>query len=370
MKEVTVKSPGKLLISGEWGVLESGNHALVAAVNKFVSVAITENSEKVIKINSANLDNDWWRLEHKNAYSIDKSAKQNVRDYYTLGVNTINLFFKLFPTSNPSISIYSSSEDVSINFEGKNYKLGLGSSAAYAVALTKALVSYFEKSLSAIQIFKLAILAHYFTFGKVGSGFDVAVAVYGGFIDYQTFDKEFILNMTGNEISQIPDIGKLISIEWPGLLIRKLSIKRIPKLLVGWTGQAASTSALVKMVYKWKEKSPLDYEQIISKIGGISKQAIDALESGDLDQFIELLKLNSEVLSELSIKSNVPIETDLLKFMRKSVVNLDNVAAKLSGAGGGDIGIAISDDADVLIELQDKWVKKGIIIIPLEFNTL
>ena len=48
-------APGKLMISGEWAVLDVGNPCIVAAVNKRVHCEITEGSDIFIEVKNLGL---------------------------------------------------------------------------------------------------------------------------------------------------------------------------------------------------------------------------------------------------------------------------------------------------------------------------
>src|SRR5699024_8097262 len=64
------------------------------------------------------------------------------------------------------------------------YKLGLGSSAAVAAALTQALTVAAGVSLTREALATLAIAAHRSAQNGTGSGGDVAASIFGGVISY------------------------------------------------------------------------------------------------------------------------------------------------------------------------------------------
>src|SRR3989338_1291252 len=114
-------------------------------------------------------------------------------------------------------------------------KFGLGSSSAVTVATVVALSKLYEIKISKKEIFDLGYKVIY-TIQKVGSGFDVATAIYGGTIYF----------VTG---------GKVIK----PLLVKDLS------LVIGYSGIKADTSTLVKNLKP-------DFK-IFDKIGKIVEEA-------------------------------------------------------------------------------------------------
>ena len=75
-------------------------------------------------------------------------------------------------------------------------KTGLGSSAALITALTAALLNFYtDADISSDEgshiVHNLAQVAHCAAQGKVGSGFDIAAAVYGSCI-YRRFDPKIL----------------------------------------------------------------------------------------------------------------------------------------------------------------------------------
>src|SRR5699024_10080069 len=94
--------------------------------------------------------------------------------------------------------------------EGKKY--GLGSSAAVTVATVKSLCKYYELSISSEDLFKLSALAQ-LTINKDGSCGDIAASVYGGWIAFTSFDKEWILKEQSKN-----SITEMLIKKWKGFL--------------------------------------------------------------------------------------------------------------------------------------------------------
>ena len=220
---------------------------------------------------------------------------------------------------------------------GKVEKVGLGSSAAVTVAVVGAVLQFHGRAVEKDVVYQIAAAAHYAAQGGKGSGFDVAASVYGGVIAYKHRGE---------------GMGEVTSLPIPTGL----------QLLVGWTGEAASTTEMMKEMGRWKEQHREEYDQIMSAIGKTVEELIAAWKEDNKDQMIMLLKKNRELLQELGAKSGVQIETAVLK--KLSDIADKHGAGKVSGAGGGDCGIAVVSDLGRQIKVE--WKKED--IMPLDVH--
>ena len=143
-------------------------------------------------------------------------------------------------------------------------KTGMGSSAAMITSLTASLLQFFgvvdlrrdiggkeEENLSIIH--NLAQIVHAAAQGKIGSGFDVASAVYGSII-YQRFRPEplqFVMedDVTGDELlSAVTDTGL-----WLELTAQRIQLPAPMDLMMGdISGGSSSTSMVSPEVGEWK----------------------------------------------------------------------------------------------------------------------
>jgi len=201
-----------------------------------------------------------------------------------------------------SINIFKQKYNVNGEMLVKTYsdfssKLGLGSSSAVTVATIIALSKLYKIKISKKEIFDLGYKVIR-TIQKVGSGFDVASATYGGTIYF----------LTG------------------GKVIEPLPIKDL-SLVIGYSGTKASTTRIVK------DLKP-DFK-IFDKIGKIVEEAKIALVNSDWKIAGELMNQNHQLLKSMGVS------TQKLDKMCEAAVLSGAFGAKLSGAGGGDCMISL-----------------------------
>ncbi len=362
---VHVSAPGKQMLAGEWAVLEVGNPCIVAAVSKRVHCKIgalendVGNPEKrpvisiaiddfKIKDITAHFDGSQLVFHHLSDYEREKlqffKEAIEVALKYIAETKTLKDF-----------SIHSWGEMSQIEVDGNAKKIGFGSSAAATVAVTAAILNYhgFDISRMKEEIYKLSAIAHYFAQGKVGSAFDIASSCYGGLLIYKRFDPKWLL-----ENIQKNSIKKVVETKWPSLHLEDLEIPEDFILLVGWTKGSASTSAMIKQMDAFKNGKKAEYNRVMSSIGGLVSSLVEAIRKGQREGVLELIRKNELILSELTKQSNVPIETEDLRKL-SLLADEAGAAGKLSGAGGGDCGIAVCFDKQTAEQVKRLWSENG-----------
>src|SRR5699024_8891834 len=118
-----------------------------------------------------------------------------------------------------------------------------------------------------------------------------------------------------------------------------------------------------------KRNSQLEsYQSFLST----SKQCVEKMMNGfqqkNLSTIQSALRENRELLNQLSRYTGVLIETPALSDLC-SIAERIGGAAKSSGAGGGDCGIALFDTAVDLTPLYQEWEKEQIEALPLTVFT-
>ena len=231
---ITTKAPGKLYIAGEYAVLEQNCPAILVALNSFVRVTIAKSIGTTGIIHSKQYQQDsihWTRQGTKMV--IDN--RDNPFEYILSAINFTEQF--ALEQSIP-LALY----DLHVNSDldsadGKKY--GLGSSAAVTVATVKAILAFYQIEASNDLIFKLSALSHY-SVQKNGSAGDIAASVYGGWLAYQTFDKDWL-----KAELEVKTLSEVVGEAWPGLKIQVLTPPEDLHLVIGWSQKPASTSRLV-----------------------------------------------------------------------------------------------------------------------------
>lgn len=355
-------APGKLMLAGEWAVLEKEVPCIVLAVNKRVNCVFRKASQIIVSAKDIGLKNrkavfkkklEWLNLRKKEKQKVlfvEKAIETSLQYLQNKGVKLKP--FKLEIKS--SISL--------INAKNKKQKIGFGSSAAVTVSVVAGIMAFHGQPTTSFKakkiVFKLAALSHFFAQKKIGSCFDVAASTFGGAIKYTAFDSKKIVEMLKKN-----GLNKTVKQKWPLLSIKKIVLPENLFLCVAFTGKSASTKNLVKKVFGFKKKNPEKYFEIIKKIKKTVLGLEIALNKKDKKKVLEYIKKNRVLLKELSHKSKANLETRKLKIL-SDLADLNECAGKFSGAGGGDNGIALCFSKKNALKLKRLWKQKG--LIPLQ----
>ena len=338
---VEVYAPGKLILIGEYAVLE-GAPAMVTAVERYAVVSIEESqtglytlSAPAIGINHVKFTPDPGGMPEFQV-SEDRSVEQKLQFFQTVFARIWQAMTK---ENQKALDIRI---DSSAFYLSQNVKLGLGSSAAVTTALTQGLSAVWHKKLSHESLFAEALMTHHEAQGKLGSGIDIAASVFGGVLSY---------------IKKTP-IPK----------VRNIGLSRDIIVLPVWTGYPASTRELVNRVMELKVSRPDQYQQIISGMSQISMQAVEAWAGGNTDNFLMQIVQYEQMMNELGELSQAPIISEVHSRIRKIVHKYDGVY-KPSGAGGGDLGLAFWKAQKFSSRLENELKAEGIQPVPLSFDT-
>ncbi|MCG2691596.1 hypothetical protein L6272_02070 [Microgenomates group bacterium] len=253
MRKIKASAPGKLMLFGEHAVIYN-RPCLVAAIDKWVTVTT---------------------IEKKGEESVFvKTARQ--------------LFEQKF-----------GKVGVGFMIDGFDSCFGLGSSAAVTVATAKALFKLKNIKVSKEELFDFCYQVVKKVQG-VGSGFDLAAAIYGGVVYF----------MTGGE------------------KIERLAVQELP-LVVGYSGEKADT---VKMIKKAAKKIN---QQFLRQSVKIVNQARAVIKRENWQEVGRLMNQNQEIIRKLGVS------TPKLEKLIQVSLKAGALGAKLSGAGGGDCMIAL-----------------------------
>jgi mevalonate kinase len=182
---------------------------------------------------------------------------------------------------------------------------GLGSGAAVATAVARALAGYF---------------------GRVPQPGEISGLVY---------EVEKLHHGTPSGID-----NTVIAYEQPVYFVRgegmaRLRVGAALSLVIADTGVVSSTRAVVEDVRRRWQAQPDHYEGVFDEIGAIARQARSAIERGDPSAVGRLMNENHELLVGLGVSS--PELDALVKAARAAGA----LGAKLSGAGWGGNALAL-----------------------------
>ncbi len=292
MKKVNISCPGKLMLFGDHAVVHN-RHCLVTAVDQRLTVTIEKSSDEGITLTAPDvgLNNFAFSLADSDSPDFPKVAK--------FVAQSISNFSKRHSFS-MGLRVSTRSEF------GATF--GFGSSSAVTVATLKALDEVFETHLSNEDIFQLGYQTVIDIQG-VGSGFDLASAIWGNTILFATGGKEIV----------------------------PLGVSSLP-IVVGYTGVKADTATLVKQVNKLKQQYPAFVESVFDQIESIVLEAKPLIVEQEWAEVGQYMNFQQGLLESLGVGS--PQLSSLIFAARHAGA----FGAKLSGAGGGDCMITVVDD--------------------------
>ncbi len=191
--------------------------------------------------------------------------------------------------------------------------VGLGSSAAMAVAIIRALIKRFDLDLSLERINEIAWQCEQFAHGSA-SGVDNTVSTYGTTLLY----RKDPLSRKGAP----PEIQPVIA-------------GADTYLVIGISGEESLTAVTVENVRSARERNPGLYERIFKEIGGLVVEARRCLEQGQLEELGDLMNINHGLLNGLQLAT--PELERLVDAARMGGA----LGAKLTGGGGGGAMVAL-----------------------------
>lgn len=286
-------APGKLILTGEYAVLD-GAPALVAAMNRRVVARRRPGPRGSFAFLLAVIDEIEKRLGPDHAAA--RAAAEVVVD--------------------------------SSSFYDGTMKLGLGSSAAVTVAATALALAADGRGENARAIDRelvqsIASAAHAAAQGvrgSRGSGADIAAAVHGGVIAFQ--------RAPSGDGATVDRLG------WPAGVT----------LLPFFTGASADTASLVAAVTEARARDRAAVEAALAAIDKASRAACQAcaMRSPELANraLLAAFTLAAQAMDQLAAATGLPLVPQNVAAARAAMAQLGGTA-KTTGAGGGDIGVAV-----------------------------
>jgi phosphomevalonate kinase len=358
-KSVTTHAPGKLILLGEYAVLED-SPALVSAVDRFAQVHIQIGPKKEntfsVESDAMKIHTEYFKVNSEGEITFDSASEETTKKLK---------FFKATFTQGwkelkeqgleiPSLHIFLDTSE--FFFENTTQKLGFGSSAALTVALLSALAGaagkYEDAGIDRSRLYSCGMESHFQAQGRMGSGIDIAAATWGGIIHYK---KPINDQLNCQQRVFTPETSQLVDMP------KNLHILPI------WTGKPACTRELVASVYAFKEKDPNAYQRVINEMGEISLSGIKAFSQGDTPGFLQAAYTYGNLLQQLGELSNTPIYSREHQQLAR-IVGKYGAVYKPSGAGGGDMGIALTTSISDLEKIITAAKQSG--YIPLNIHPI
>jgi phosphomevalonate kinase len=304
--QVAVSAPGKMMLAGEYAVLE-GAEAVVVAVDRRAYAQLTPGSQD--------------ELPPKEAAAARAAAERHL-GRPTQGALSID----------------------AAELQQEGHKLGLGSSAAGAAAAAAVVYAAHGHSLDDAKVRDAilgAALEGHRAVAPHGSGADVAAAVHGGFVRFRKL---------GNGVEAHPLV-------WPAQL----------ELVVLWSGQSARTSDMLGKVRELASHQPALYRARMHTLADQAEQLVSALVGGDCEAAIECFHSYGSAMDELGTAAGIPIVEDSCSRIRELARKHDG-AAKPSGAGGGDVTFGVFSRPEQAKAFRANCVEAGFEVLSVDFG--
>lgn len=278
---------GKIILLGEHAVVY-GSHAIAAPVPLAMQAKVSDNNKEGIHLLIPR-----WGVEErlyrgvKHKYSIYQSLDLILDE---LGLHDQNMQIEVFPHVPRA--------------------MGLGGSAALAVAIIRALSEHYKINITDGRIADLAYKSENIVHGTA-SGIDNTLATYGRFIQFKRGTPPVMDNIEVKE-----PIRVVIGLTW----VESLTAKMVARVAKAWEGNKKL------------------YNHIFRQIDELVLEAGEAIKTGNLVQLGELMNINQGYLNALQV-SGREIE-EIIDIAR----NNGALGAKLTGGGGGGAIIALCPD--------------------------
>ncbi len=279
---------GKIILIGEHAVVY-GSHAIAAPVPLAVHATVQDTRSGGVDMLIPR-----WRVECR--FSRDPAHRDSFQRslgliFDKLGLIERSLHIEVFPSVPRA--------------------MGLGGSAALAVAVIRALDRHFNLGLHDDEVNALAFSCEEVAHGAP-SGVDNTVATYG----------KLVLFKRGGQPGE-------------SALVQELAVKQPIPLVIGISGRESLTARTVARVRCAWQRNPTLYEGIFRQIDQLALQGAKALQGGDLEHLGDLMNVCHGLLNALRVSSRELEE--LVQIAR------DNGAlgAKLTGGGGGGSIVAL-----------------------------
>jgi phosphomevalonate kinase len=314
---IVARAPGKLVALGEYAVLD-GAPAVVLALDRYAEATVGTSSDGQCRLTVRAAD----------------LSQARFAPGTPSGVALVDLVASTVASSLP----WSATIDSQALFAG-SAKLGLGSSAAVLCAWAGALSAFARGSgveAPQPQVAELIDLHRRFQGGK-GSGLDVAASFTGGAITF------------GLDAAGTPQIGSV----------------RLPNS-VGFAGifagRSASTPGFVELYRAWRRDRPRKAQVLVRRLAALAEAGCAALQGDDAEQWLDAFARYGRGLQELGEAIGADIVTAEHRAIGAEAAR-HGVAYKVSGAGGGDLGLACAADSERLEAFRTSVQDRGFRVI-------
>lgn len=320
MTFVRASAPGKVVVCGEYAVLD-GATAIVMAIDRRACVRVSRLNEEWHRVTAPGFEDGPFD------FHIDPRGRVQPRE----SAGTVpdwSLLSSVWQAVQPAFS-----GSLRLDLDTRPFfharsgeKLGLGSSAALVAALAAA---FLHLAADARDPGPLAYSAHRILQGGHGSGIDVAAALQGGVIAYK----------------KTPQVAAS-PLVWPDRLHRA----------VLWSGRSASTATRVASLGRSVRSRRA--RNAASRLAHASEDVVNTWNEGETRAILDALRAYTGDLKAFSVAHDLGI-FDAGHDELHGLAAEGHLVYKPCGAGGGDVGMALADRESVLEHFVDRACRRG-----------
>lgn len=326
-------APGKLFLFGEYGVIRGG-WCVVTAVDRRVEASCRPDATGY-KSMGADFDDPLALPRAVVAQNRPARCASNVSQ---------------------NIDVANLSADVRALYDVETgQKLGLGSSAASAVALSAAYLlqngpladhSVADSAITRAEreaIFEHAFAAHRALQKGRGSCADIAASAFGTTIGYRLLQPSSgLADVSIGEPAWSTEIQPTTRSN-EAEIVADLRIPAGLRVEPIWLGSPARSTSFVRACEVAFARDPAAIERVLRETSAIAEDAIFGLRGADIPAIIACVERADVALDELGERIGAPIITDAHRQLR-TLAAAHDIYVKPSGAGGGDFSLAFAPD--------------------------
>jgi phosphomevalonate kinase len=310
------RAPGKLVALGEYAVLD-GAPALVLALDRFAEVRVDASPDAACHLETRPPQ------PARRTFPPGEPSEAKLLDVVTGGLAPL---------------AWRASVDSTAFYEGTD-KLGLGSSAAVLCAWAGGFAAFARAEGRHVPEPTLpALIAQHRAFqGGQGSGLDVAAAFTGGAISFRR---------GGEGVPQVGSVRLPNSVGFAGI----------------FAGRSASTPEFVAHYRAWQRDRPAEAAAMLRRLTEVAEAGCAAARGDDAAAFTASLAEYGRGLQALGEAIGAEIVTAEHRQIGEHAQKF-GVAYKVSGAGGGDLGLACAIDSGALAGFLRSVTDRGFRVI-------
>lgn len=305
---ILASAPGKLVLSGEYAVLD-GAPAICMAVDRRACVTISVTGQDHHTVAAPGFSRELGRFRDSDGELEWLAAGED----YAL-VDDVWRTAKARPSTGLAFTLDTSE----FRDATSGIKLGIGSSASLTAALTAALCELIETD---VDVSSVAIAAHRQFQGGYGSGMDVACSCAGGVIEYSMVD------------------ATCLQLTWPDGLVYALL----------WSGVAADTGSRLERLDKHVARPSR------ATLARSAQRVAESWRQGSAEDILGELRDYTKVLREFSQDHELGV-FDAGHAELADAAEAAGLVYKPCGAGGGDVGIVFADNPQAVAAFADNAV--------------